>query len=119
MGYCGSVVGTEKRSNGEFYCKQGAAEVRLEGKDKFCNPVYKETTATDTVGYRGKNDWDSGPGKWTKVECVCRGDVIEVYVNGKLANKATACSLTKGRIGLQVEAAAVWYRNVRLTALER
>ena len=113
----GISVEAEKRSNGEWYYKPGAVAVRLQGKDKFCNPVYKETAATDTVGYRGKNDWDSGPGKWTKVECVCRGDVIEVYVNGRLANKATNCSLTKGRIGLQVEAADVWYRKVRLTKL--
>jgi len=113
----GITVEAEKRSNGEYYYKPGAAAVRLEGKDKFCNPVYKETSATDTVGYRGANDFDSGSGKWTKVECVCRGDVIEVYVNGKLANKATQCSLTKGRIGLQVEAADVWYRNVRLRSL--
>jgi len=112
------TVEAEKRSNGEYYYKPGAAAVRLEGKDKFCNPVYKETSATDTVGYRGPNDFDSGSGKWTKMECVCRGDVIEVYVNGKLANKATNCSLTRGRIGLQAEAADVWYRNVKLTKLE-
>ena len=112
------TVEAEKRSNGEYYYKAGAAPVRLEGRDKFCNPNYKETAATDTVGYRGANDFDSGPGKWTKMECVCRGDVIEVYVNGKLANKATNCSLTRGRIGLQVEAADVWYRNLKLTKLE-
>jgi len=111
------TVEAEKRANGELYYKPGVAVVRLEGKDKFCNPNYKETAATDTVGYRGANDFDSGPGKWTKVECVCRGDVIEVYVNGKLANKATGCSLTKGRIGLQVEAADVWYRKIRMVKL--
>jgi hypothetical protein len=112
------TVEAEKRSNGEYYYKPGAGEVRLAGKDKFCNPVYKETAATDTVGYRGGADYDSGSGKWTKMECVCRGDVIEVYVNGKLANRATKCSLTKGRIGLQAEAADVWYRNVKLTKLD-
>ncbi len=111
------TVEAEKRGNGEWYYNAGAGAVRLEGKDKFCNPNYKETGATDTVGYRGRNDFDNGPGKWTKVECVCRGDVIEVYVNGKLANKASGCSLTRGRIGLQAEAADVLYRNVRLTEL--
>jgi hypothetical protein len=111
------TVEAEKRSNGEFYYKPGAAAVRLEGKDKFCNPVYKETAATDTVGYRGSGDYDSGPGKWTKMECVCRGDVIEVWVNGKLANKATGCSLTRGRIGLQAEAADVLYRNIRIVRI--
>ncbi|HEV8604044.1 MAG TPA: DUF1080 domain-containing protein [Tepidisphaeraceae bacterium] len=113
------TVEAEKRENGEFYFKQGAGEVRLEGKDKFCNPNYKETGATDTIGYRGKGDFDSGPGKWTKVECVCRGDVIEVYVNGRLANRASQCSLRRGRIGLQAEAADVLYRNVKLTELEK
>src|SRR3989440_661277 len=114
----GITVEAEKRNNGEYYYKPGAAAVRLEGEDKVCNPGYKGTRATDTGGHRGPNDFDSGPGKWTNVECVCRGDVIEVYVNGKLANKATQCSLTKGRIGLQVEAADVWYRNVRLVRLD-
>src|ERR1051325_847123 len=45
------TVEAEKGSNGEWYYKPGAPPVRLEGKDKFCNPVYKQTTATDTLGY--------------------------------------------------------------------
>jgi hypothetical protein len=91
----------------------------LEGRDKFCNPVYKETAATDTLGYRGKNDPDSGSGEWTKMSCVCSGDMIEVYVNGVLVNVAHQCSLSRGRIGLQVEAADVWYRNIRIMPLSK
>jgi hypothetical protein len=111
------TVEAEKIKN-EWYYRPGAAPIRIEGRDKFVNPVFKDVNYTDTLGWRKESDWDSPFGKWTKVECICRGDTIEVYVNGKLANKATQISLTRGRICLQAEAADILYRNIRLTPLQ-
>ena len=52
------------------------------------------------------------------MECVCRGDTIDVYVEGQLVNRGTNATLTRGRICLQAEAADVLYRNIELTPLE-
>jgi hypothetical protein len=111
------VVEAEKIKN-EWYFRPGKPAVSIEGRDRFVNPVFKDTNYTDTLGWRAAGDWDSPFGQWTKVECICRADTIEVYVNGKLANKATQASLTRGRICLQAEAADILYRNIELTPLE-
>ena len=56
-------------------------------------------------------------GGWNKYEIVCKGDTIEVTVNGQLQNKATGVSLHKGYIGLQSEGVPIMFRNIKLTPL--
>jgi len=57
------------------------------------------------------------PGGWNKYEIVCKGDTIEVTVNGRLQNKATGVSVRKGYIGLQSEGVPIMFRNIKLTPL--
>ena len=102
----------------ELYFKPGAPKVRVEHKDGYCNTGYKDRNWKDVAGYRGPGDLDKQVGEWTHVECVCRGDTIEVYCEGKLVNVGTQATLTKGRICLQTEAADIVYRNIELTPLE-
>jgi hypothetical protein len=102
----------------ELYFKPGAPTVRVEHKDGYCNTGYKDRNWKDVTGFRGANDIDKPLGEWTHVECVCRGDTIEVYCEGKLVNLGTKATLTKGRICLQAEAADILYRNIELTPLE-
>ena len=56
-------------------------------------------------------------GGWNKYEIVCKGDTIEVTINGQLQNKATGVSLRKGYIGLQSEGVPITFRNLKLTPL--
>ncbi len=50
-------------------------------------------------------------GEWNTYEIVCRGNTIELYVNGLLQNVATNCTFSKGAIGLQAEGSKIQFRN--------
>ena len=56
-------------------------------------------------------------GGWNTYEIVCKGDTIEVTVNGQLQNRATGVSIRKGYIGLQSEGVPIMLRNIKLTPL--
>ncbi|MBL7147122.1 MAG: DUF1080 domain-containing protein [Phycisphaerae bacterium] len=52
------------------------------------------------------------PGQWNVYEIWCVGGKVRPYVNGKLMNEATDCSVTSGKICLQSEGASIEYRNI-------
>ena len=52
------------------------------------------------------------PGQWNVYEVWCVGGTVRPYVNGKLMNEATDCSLTEGKICLQSEGAPIEFRNI-------
>lgn len=58
-------------------------------------------------------------GEWNRMEITCRGDEIEVWVNGILQNTATAATLEHGYIALQSEGAPIAFRRVHLRPLPR
>lgn len=58
------------------------------------------------------------PGGWNTYEIVCKGDTIELTVNGQLQNKATGVNIRKGYIGLQSEGSPIMFRNIKLTPLK-
>lgn len=51
-------------------------------------------------------------GEWNSYDIVCKGNTIEVSVNGLLQNTATNCNVTKGGIGLQAEGSKIQFRNI-------
>lgn len=57
------------------------------------------------------------PGGWNKYEIICKGDTMELTVNGQLQNKATGVNISKGYIGLQSEGVPIMFRNIELTPL--
>jgi hypothetical protein len=54
------------------------------------------------------------PGQWNVYEVWCVDGTVRPYVNGKLMNEATNCSVTEGKICLQSEGAAIEYRNITI-----
>ncbi len=64
------------------------------------------------------NDSEKPFGQWNKMEVICQGAEIKVFVNGDLVNHASDCSATSGAIALQSEGAEIHFRNVELTPLE-
>lgn len=56
-------------------------------------------------------------GEWNAYDIICRGDSIELRVNGELKNKATRCNVSSGHICLQSEGAPIEFRNVRIEPL--
>ncbi|NQT86031.1 DUF1080 domain-containing protein [bacterium] len=53
-------------------------------------------------------------GEWNVYEIVCAGDIIKPYVNGKLMNTATECTVTEGMICIQSEGAAWECRKIAI-----
>jgi hypothetical protein len=52
------------------------------------------------------------PGQWNVYEVYCVGGTVRPYVNGKLMNEASDCSVTEGKICLQSEGAPIEFRNI-------
>ena len=78
------------------------------------DPDFKEWIDT-----RGKDDMESPVGEWTRVECVCDGDRIEVLVNGTKVNACKGVFPKSGKILLQSEGFEWWIRKFELTALRQ
>lgn len=51
-------------------------------------------------------------GEWNSYDITCKGNSIELYVNGLLQNTATNCSSARGGIGLQAEGSKIQFRNL-------
>jgi len=54
------------------------------------------------------------PGEWNVYEVWCVGGTVRPYVNGKLMNEASDCSVTEGKICLQSEGAPIEFRNITI-----
>lgn len=63
------------------------------------------------------DDSENPPGEWNEMVIECRGDEIEVWVNGDLVNHGTGCTADHGQIAIQAEGAVAEFRKVELTPL--
>ncbi len=57
-------------------------------------------------------------GEWNRMEVTCWGDTVTVVVNGVEVNKATNCSVTRGKICVQSEGAPLVVRKWELYPLK-
>ncbi|HSY17844.1 MAG TPA: DUF1080 domain-containing protein [Candidatus Acidoferrales bacterium] len=83
------------------------------------------TTCTEPVNM-GKNgikmlqpSAESPVGEWTTFQAVCRGNTVEIIVNGKSMNKITGVDVSAGYIGLQSEGADMEVRKFFLEPLPK
>jgi len=67
---------------------------------------------------RGKDDVESPPGEWNRVECLCEGDRVEVRVNGVTVNKAYGVAPAAGKVLLQSEGFELVVRRFELQPLK-
>lgn len=106
------ALGTDKRPRWK-----AGGEVRTFTKNQLWwnqhDPSFQELLDT-----RGKDDVESPLGEWTKVECLCRGNTIDVLINGKLVTRCFDASPSSGKILLQSEGYAIDFRNFELKPLE-
>lgn len=56
-------------------------------------------------------------GEWNTMVIICRGDTLDVTVNGDPVNHGTGCTADHGQIALQAEGAECEFRKVELTPL--
>lgn len=53
-------------------------------------------------------------GEWNICQIVCEGNTLKAYINGKLLNEATACTVSAGKIGIQSEGGEIEIRKMFL-----
>ena len=74
--------------------------------------VYVSTEKVKPIAAKMKPSSENKPGEWNSFDIVCKGNTVEVKVNGVLQNYATNCSESKGGIGLQAEGCKIQFRNI-------
>lgn len=57
-------------------------------------------------------------GDWDTNQIVCLGNTISLYVNGKVMNQITGCTLDSGYIGIQSEGGDIEVRKLSLQPLQ-
>lgn len=87
--------------------KQG--RIQWQGRD----PNWK-----DVLGFRGRDDLEKPTGAWNRVEALCAGGDVTVFVNGVKANEATNGTFREGPIMIPSEGAEIFFRRIELHPLE-
>lgn len=81
------------------------------------NWKHRDVDWADKKGFRGKEDVESPPGEWNRLEVIAQGDTLHYFVNGVLVNEAFDCKPSEGRILLQTEGAEMIVRRYELYPL--
>jgi hypothetical protein len=107
------ALGPDKRPR----WKEGGEKTTFTNKQLWWNrhdPAFKEFLDT-----YGKDDVESKLGEWTKVECVCEGATITVYVNGVKVNRAYDVFPAAGKVLFQTEGFELFVRKWELHPLKK
>ncbi len=80
--------------------------------------VFSSTTEKKPLLSKWNPTNEKPAGEWNRYDITCKGNTIELRVNGLLQNSATDCSLTKGGIGLQAEGSKIQFRNLWIKKIE-
>ena len=73
----------------------------------------------DVLGFRGRDDVESPHGKWSRIECICSGSRMTIFVNGRRVNEAYDVFPAAGKILFQCEGSEIFFRKVELHPLEK
>jgi hypothetical protein len=101
-------IQTKNKSVGDLLPMAGA---------KFTEPLTSAPNATTPLRAHTAPDSEKPPGEWNACDIVCRGDTIEVTINGVVQNRVSGCAPATGKIGFQLEGTAYELRHVRLSPL--
>jgi hypothetical protein len=93
-------------NQGDLLLMAGAESKEHRGKD-----------ANTAVPKRGPSN-EKPVGEWDTVETVCEGSSVKAFVNGKLMNETTECTVSSGFIGFQSEGGEYEIRKIFLEPLK-
>lgn len=68
----------------------------------------------DVLDFRGPRDPVRSGDAWNRLECICRGNRLEVRLNGQLVNSAFDVVPSAGQILLQCEGSEILFRRLEL-----
>ena len=103
---CIQVQGKHERQ-GDLFLMAGAESKEHNGKDA--------NTAIPLHGVSAENP----VGEWNTANTICSNDVVISYINGKLLNQTTECTVTNGAVGFQSEGADMEIKQVTMVPLPK
>lgn len=74
--------------------------------------IYVGTEKVKPIAVKLKPCNEKPVGEWNSYDIVCKGNTVEVSVNGLLQNTIKNCSMSSGSIGLQAEGSKIQFRNL-------
>jgi hypothetical protein len=97
-----------------------AATVKGVHKEKGRFDRFEKGAWQDVAGYRDPNhELEKPHGEWNVLELIADGGSFKYFVNGQLANEATDCNFSRGKILFQSEGAEVFFRNMEIRPLKK
>ncbi|MEO5916398.1 MAG: DUF1080 domain-containing protein [Luteolibacter sp.] len=84
----------------------------------FAEPLTSAPNAAPALKGHIALDSEKSPGEWNTCDITCRGDTIEIMINGVRQNAVTRVNPASGRVGFQLEGVPFELRHVRLTPLD-
>lgn len=102
-------VQTKNKSAGDLLPMAGAT---------FTEPLTSAPGASPAIKAHTAADSEKPAGEWNSCDITCRGDSIEVVLNGVMQNRVTGTSLREGKIGFQFEGAPFELRQISVVGLD-
>jgi len=84
----------------------------------FAEPLTSAPGAATAIKAHTAPDSEKPAGEWNDCDITCRGDTIEVVINGVPQNRVTGASLQAGKIGFQFEGTPFELRKVTVVGLD-
>jgi len=102
----------EQDRDGEKRWRRGASrQVVTSGR---INWEKRDEDWEDTLGFRGKDDFDTPIGDWNRLEVIAKGNTLRYIFNGHVVNEAFEVSPSEGRVCIQTEGAETIVRRWEL-----
>lgn len=109
-----SDIDTASPSTGKVYKTGGAPTTITGGRIDWWG---RDLGWKDVKGFRGAQDVEHPVGEWNRLEVLCLGDRVTVWLNGRLVNECYNVKPTKGKLQIQSEGAELFVRKVQLQPL--
>ncbi len=103
--------------DGEKIWKPGAEKHVVKGGR--VNWLNRDPDWEDKLGFRGEKEVENIPGEWNRMEVICKGGNIDIFLNGVKVNAGTEANPTEGYVCLQTEAAEAFVRRYELWPLDK
>jgi hypothetical protein len=113
----------EEVNKSEVRCSPGAPRLTYDSSQSSACPRvngrFRDPEWQDALGFRGKQDPDSPSGVWTRLDVICDGGHVQVFVNGVMVNEAFDVMPRAGKIQFQSELAEIQVRRWELWPLKK
>ncbi len=109
----------DRDRDGEVIWKKGGSRETFDlNNRRRINWYGRDPDWSDTLGFRGSQDVESPGNEWTRIDTICDGGHIQVFVNGVQVNEAFDAYPSWGRLQLQTELAEIFVRRWELWPLD-